>query len=310
MKRTVSRIKHGLVAACIGDSGKFSYKTSRQQNAEIDRIARYVLKSSGRDFDIIDFFPYGYDERQYCSPGFDLPVGCLMRTPHGEFPEYHTSADNLSFVKPESLSASFEMVLNIFSVLESNKTYLNTNPKGEPQLGKRGLYKLIGGHDDSATFQLAMLWVLNLSDGQHALMDIAERSEIDFYHHQRRSRCTGKKRIIACAIRIITDNDFPKDNTAVITGASSGIGRQIAISLAAAGMRLALLGRNEAALEKVAARAKDTSPQVECYSVDLTSESAILQVGDNLRQDFANIDVLVHSAGIIVLGAARVRIRR
>ncbi len=180
-EQNVSRIKHGLVAACIGDSGKFSYKTSRQQNAEIDRIARYVLKSSGRDYDIINFFPYGYDERQYCSPGFDMPVGCLMRTPHGEFPEYHTSADNLSFVKPESLAASFEMVLNIFSVLESNKTYLNTNPKGEPQLGKRGLYKLIGGHDDSATFQLAMLWVLNLSDGKHALMDIAERSEIDFF---------------------------------------------------------------------------------------------------------------------------------
>ena len=180
-EQNVSRIKHGLVAACIGDSGKFSYKTSRQQNAEIDRIARYVLKSSGRDYDIINFFPYGYDERQYCSPGFDLPVGCLMRTPHGEFPEYHTSADNLSFVKPESLAASFEMVLNIFSVLESNKTYWNTNPKGEPQLGKRGLYKLIGGHDDSATFQLAMLWVLNLSDGKHALMDIAERSEIDFF---------------------------------------------------------------------------------------------------------------------------------
>ena len=95
---TVSRIKHGLVAACVGDSGKFTYKTSRRENAEIDQIVPRVLKDADVDFEVIDFFPYGYDERQYCSPGFDLPVGCLMRTPHGQFPEYHTSADNMDFL--------------------------------------------------------------------------------------------------------------------------------------------------------------------------------------------------------------------
>jgi aminopeptidase-like protein len=179
-EKTVPRIKHGLVAACVGDNGRFTYKKSRQQHAEIDRIVPHVLKFSGKAYDIIDFFPYGYDERQYCSPGFDLPVGCLMRTPHGQYPEYHTSADNLSLVQPEFLAASFEMYLHIVSVIENNKRYVNNNPKCEPQLGKRGLYKLIGGHEDSAAFQLAMLWVLNLSDGKHSLLDIAERANMGF----------------------------------------------------------------------------------------------------------------------------------
>jgi aminopeptidase-like protein len=91
------RIKHGLVAACVGDSGASTYKKSRRGNAEIDQAVAHVLKTSGKEYQIVDFFPYGYDERQYCSPGFNLPVGCLMRTPHGKYPEYHTSADNLEF---------------------------------------------------------------------------------------------------------------------------------------------------------------------------------------------------------------------
>jgi aminopeptidase-like protein len=176
----VSRIKHGLVAACVGDSGKFTYKKSRQQNADIDRIVPHVLKSSGKDFEVIDFFPYGYDERQYCSPGFDLPVGCLMRTPHGQFPEYHTSADNLSFVKSEALSASLSMYIEVVGMIEGNGKYINQNPKCEPRLGTRGLYKLIGGHENSETFQLAMLWVLNQSDGINSLLDISERSGIKY----------------------------------------------------------------------------------------------------------------------------------
>ena len=176
----VSKIKHGLVVVCVGDSGKFTYKKTRKGDTEIDKIVAHVLKDSGNDFEVIDFFPYGYDERQYCSPGFDLPVGCLMRTPHGEFPEYHTSADNLDFVKSENLAVSFSTYLAVVNILESNKKYLNQNPKCEPQLGKRGLYNKIGGQDNSKAFQLAMLWVLNLSDGKHALMDIAERAEFDF----------------------------------------------------------------------------------------------------------------------------------
>ena len=176
----VSNIKHGLVVVCVGDSGGFTYKKTRQQNANIDKIVTHVLRDSDNDFEIIDFFPYGYDERQYCSPGFDLPVGCLMRTPHGQFSEYHTSADNLTFVKPENLEVSFSKYLAVLNMIENNKKYLNQNPKCEPRLGKRGLYHKIGGHDDSKAFQLAMLWVLNLSDSKNSLMDISERAKLGF----------------------------------------------------------------------------------------------------------------------------------
>ena len=179
-EQKLSKIKHGLVVACVGDSGKFTYKTTRQGNAEIDKVVINALKDSKREFKAIDFSPYGYDERQYCSPGFNLSVGCLMRTPHGEYPEYHTSADNLEFVKAENLAVSFKTCLNIFNVLEENKKYINQNPKCEPQLGKRGLYQHIGGHPDSKNFQLAMLWVLNLSDGHHSLVDICIRSGLKF----------------------------------------------------------------------------------------------------------------------------------
>lgn len=176
----ISKIKHGLVIALVGDSGHVTYKKSRQGDAEIDRAAYYVLKSSGDEYEIMDFVPYGYDERQFCSPGFDLPVGCFMRTPYGEFSEYHTSADNLDFIKIDSLVDSFKKVLRILSIIDSNRIYINKNPKCEPQLGKRGLYSSIGGGKDKRLRELAMLWVLNLSDGRHSLLDIAERSSIDF----------------------------------------------------------------------------------------------------------------------------------
>ncbi|HWP48766.1 MAG TPA: DUF4910 domain-containing protein [Candidatus Limnocylindrales bacterium] len=176
----VSRIRHGLVVANVGDSGKSTYKKSRRGDAEIDKAVSHILKHSGQDYEILDFSPYGYDERQFCSPGFNLPVGCLMRTPQGRFPEYHTSADNLDFVRPEYLADSFSKYLAVLNVLENNKKYLNKNPKCEPQLGKRGLYRAMGGQKDVGTFELALLWVLNLSDGNHTLLDIADRSGLKF----------------------------------------------------------------------------------------------------------------------------------
>jgi aminopeptidase-like protein len=176
----VSKIKHGLVVACVGDSGHSTYKKSRRGNVEIDKAVTHVLKHSGQDYEILDFSPYGYDERQFCSPGFNLPVGSLTRTPHGRFPEYHTSADNLDLVRPEYLADSFSKYLAVLNVLENNRKYLNQNPKCEPQLGKRGLYGAIGGQTDGRVSQLAMLWVLNLSDGQHTLLDIADRSGLEF----------------------------------------------------------------------------------------------------------------------------------
>jgi aminopeptidase-like protein len=176
----VANIKHGLVITLMGDPGKSTYKQSRAGVAEIDYAAAHVLKHSGSDYSIIEFHPYGYDERQFCSPGFNLPVGCLMRTPNGRFPEYHTSADNLSFVQPEYLADSFSKCFSILYILENNKTYVNKNPKCEPQLGKRGLYRTIGGTGGGGIDTLSLLWVLNLSDGEHNLLEIAERSNLNF----------------------------------------------------------------------------------------------------------------------------------
>ncbi|MBA2484588.1 MAG: DUF4910 domain-containing protein [Nitrospira sp.] len=176
----VSRIKHGLVLTGVGDAGGITYKRSRQGQAEIDRAMVHVLKHSGEAHHVINFFPYGYDERQYCSPGFDLPVGCFMRTPHSEYPEYHSSADNLDFVKADSLARSYTRCLEVLDLLECNRTYLNQNPKCEPQLGRRGLYRAIAGQQDKQLKELVLLWVLNLSDGHHTVLDIAERAEVPF----------------------------------------------------------------------------------------------------------------------------------
>jgi aminopeptidase-like protein len=176
----VDRIKHGLVVAGVGDAGHLTYKKSRRGDAEIDRAVAHVLKHSGQEYAIEDFSPYGYDERQYCSPGFNLPVGSLTRTPFSRYPEYHTSADNLDFVRPTSLADSLEKYLAVIDVLENNKTYLNTHPKCEPQLGKRGLYGSFGGKKSTKTQEMAMLWVLNLSDGAYSLLEIADRAGIPF----------------------------------------------------------------------------------------------------------------------------------
>src|SRR5262249_54447015 len=146
---------------------------------DIDRAAALVLAHSGLAHQSIDFFPYGYDERQYNSPGFRLAVGSLMRGRHGQFPEYHTSGDNLEFVRPERLAESLSVLTGIVDVLEGNLRYRNLAPDGEPQLGKRGLYRAMGGTDIPG-LQLAMLWVLNMSDGTPALLDIAERAAMPF----------------------------------------------------------------------------------------------------------------------------------
>ena len=179
-EHVVPRIKHGLVLTGVGDAGGMTYKRSRQGQAEIDRAMVHVLKHSGDIHALIDFFPYGYDERQYCSPGFNLPVGCLMRTPHGEYPEYHSSADNLDFVNADSLARSYLRCVELFDLLECNRIYQNQNPRCEPQLGRRGLYRAIAGQQDKQLKELVLLWVLNLSDGHHTVLDIAERADVSF----------------------------------------------------------------------------------------------------------------------------------
>ena len=173
------RVRHGVVLTCIGDKGAFHYKKSRRGTAEIDRAMMHVLSHQTASPEFLEFSPYGYDERQYCSPGFNLPVGCLMRSVWGTFPEYHTSADNLEFIHPAQLAESLRACTAVFDVLESNRRYCNLNPFCEPQLGKRGLYRPTGGGSIEGELN-ARLWVLNLSDGQHSLLDIAERSRIAF----------------------------------------------------------------------------------------------------------------------------------
>jgi aminopeptidase-like protein len=176
----VARIKHGLVLAGVGDPGAPTYKRSRRGVAAIDRAAELVLGNRPGAHRLVDFSPYGYDERQFCSPGFDLPVGRFGRTPHGEYPEYHTSADNLTFISPDSLSESLDIVLSMLEVLEGDGTFLNLSPRGEPQLGRRGLYRNVGGDVDAPSFERALLWLLNMGDGSHSLLDVAERSRLPF----------------------------------------------------------------------------------------------------------------------------------
>lgn len=177
----VPRIRHGLVLSCLGDSGISTYKQSRRGNAAIDHYVEHVLRHSGEAHRIVPFSPYGYDERQYCSPGYDMPVGCFMRSPNGTYPEYHTSADNIGLLRPQSLVDSLEKLKRVVDIVEGDVTYRSLNPKGEPQLGRRGLYRPIAGHKDmSGGGQMALLWTLNLADGRHSLFDMAERSGLPF----------------------------------------------------------------------------------------------------------------------------------
>ena len=179
-EKRASRIKHGLVVSCLGDAGGPTYKRSRRGDAMIDRAMAHVLKHCGRDARIVDFSPYGYDERQYCSPGFDLPVGLLQRSQFGTFREYHTSGDDLSFIRPEHLAHSWDIIGSLIEILDNSRKPVSLNPKCEPQLGRRGFYSMIGGDRDAPSRQMAMLWVLNLADGHHTLLDIAERSGLPF----------------------------------------------------------------------------------------------------------------------------------
>ena len=177
-EHNIKNIRHGLILAGVGDTGAFHYKKTRNGDAYIDRLMLRVLRQTGRAHQVLDFEPYGYDERQFGSPGFNLPVGCLMRTPFGQYPEYHSSADDLRLVKPESLADTLDLLEQLVGTLEGETRYLNLNPRGEPQLGRRGLYDTLGGLSHTKQRQMAMLWLLNFSDGDHSLEDIADRSQL------------------------------------------------------------------------------------------------------------------------------------
>lgn len=176
----LDRIAHGLVLTCIGDEGPFHYKKT-VNGAVVDVATEHVLRHSGQAFETLEFSPYGYDERQYGSPGLALPVGCLMRAIHGTFPEYHTSLDNCDFVTSEALGQSFRLLVDLLELLQRNATYRRVDGRGEPQLGRRGLYRAIAGQKEAGgASQMDLLWVLNQCDGNRSLLDIAERAKAPF----------------------------------------------------------------------------------------------------------------------------------
>ena len=176
----LDRFAHGLAISCIGDDGDFTYKRSRRGNAAIDRAAALVLRDSGRPHRVLDWDPWGGDERQFCSPGFNLPMGTLQRTPHAEYDGYHTSADSLDRMSPDGMAEAVRTLLAVIDVLETDRTYVNRSPFGEPQLGRRGLFRTSGGAVATPDDEKALLWVLNQTDGDASLVDIAVRSGIAY----------------------------------------------------------------------------------------------------------------------------------
>ncbi|MCI0627131.1 MAG: DUF4910 domain-containing protein [Acidobacteria bacterium] len=181
LSRFGDRLRHtihaGLVVTCVGDSGPFHYKQTRRGNHVLDRVVENVLSFSNVPHEVRSFWPLGSDERQYCSPGFNLPVGSLMRSVYGEFPEYHTSADNLEFISPQALQESLEIYRRVLMALEQNVVYRRTVPYGEPQLGRRNLYPTLGTKQKRTAELRRMMWVLNLADGHNSVIDMAERMD-------------------------------------------------------------------------------------------------------------------------------------
>jgi aminopeptidase-like protein len=172
----VQRVRGGLVLTGLGDPSPLTYKSSRKASSRMDRLARRVLGSLDSAARFMPWDPYGYDERQFCSPGFDLPVGRLTRGVHGQYPQYHTSGDGPEFVSAQQIDRAVEAVLEIVRRFDAEPVLINLQPLGEPQLGRRGLYRSVGGAVDSRSIELSYLWVLSLADGNHGLDDVAEQS--------------------------------------------------------------------------------------------------------------------------------------
>lgn len=175
----VHNIKYGLVATCTGDDGPVTYKMAKSDDALINEIVVKSLQDSRVPYILQDFYPWGSDDRQYSSPGFDMPVGSLMRTPYRYFPEYHTSLDDLNFVSADNISDSVDRYIDVVNIVEKNKIYINKNPKCEPRLGKYGFYNIAGGQRKPEILD-ALRWILSLSDGYNSLLDISKRSGMEF----------------------------------------------------------------------------------------------------------------------------------
>jgi len=190
-------LRAGLVIGLLGDSGALTYKRSRRGGCLTDRVAELALKASSTGARMLDFEPYGYDERQFCSPGFDLPVGRLTRSPNGAYPEYHSSADDLSLIRPDKLAESIQVLAQLLGAIDVNRTPVSLNPKGEPRLGKRGLYGSLGGKAP-AQIEQALLWVLSLADGRHDLVAMAQRSGLELALLDHATRLLEEAALVRC----------------------------------------------------------------------------------------------------------------
>ena len=186
----------GFVVTTIGDNGPFTYKRSRRGDTLPDRAVELILTQTEKDYIIEDFFPYGSDERQYCSPGFNLPVGSLMRTRYGKYKEYHTSADNKSFISFDAMQKSVEKYIEVVEVIEKNRIYTNQFPFCEPQLDKRGLYPKLATQKEIQEYANAILWLLNQADGTNDLITISRRCKIQFNLLEEIAQKLFNKRII------------------------------------------------------------------------------------------------------------------
>ena len=176
------KLSAGFTVANIGRPAPYRVKLSRRGNSLADRAVRHLIDSeAGSSAEapptVVSFEPFGSDERQYCSPGFDLPVVSLTRG-EAAYPEYHTSLDDLDLVSAETLVRTVDFLESLIDLLESNLTYRNLKPFGEPMLGRYGLYPTVGSRNDVNREVKALLWLLNLADGSRDLLTIAEQSGV------------------------------------------------------------------------------------------------------------------------------------
>jgi aminopeptidase-like protein len=180
----------GYVLTCVGDPGNFTYKRSKRKTSAADRAAEHILKHSGKNHRVIEFSVGGSDERQYCSPGFNLPVGSLMRTPYQQYKEYHTSLDDKNFISFEALEETVKMYSDIVKLLELNEKYYNVVSHCEPQLGKRGLYPSGINPLFNRDELHRRLHFLSFADGEKDLIEIAEwRNENALLYEQTVHEC-------------------------------------------------------------------------------------------------------------------------
>lgn len=172
------KLTAGFVINCVGTDADFTYKKSRNGKTLVDKASELVLSQGERNFQLLDFFPRGSDERQYCSPGFDLPIGVLMRSMYQDYPEYHTSGDDKELVSFAAMYETVDTYLNIIDLMEKNAYYINQKPYGEPQLGKLGLYPTLGSESKNNAYLDHLMWILNLADGKHDLIDMSKKGKI------------------------------------------------------------------------------------------------------------------------------------